>query len=448
MILTIKRPHGLDLNSEENKELYNFMREGNNVKRCALNYFKKHPEAKVSNCEQYIKTLNNIKRVNASWIKSIVNSIKNIDKVEANLFGSRFLLEKLAKKDYKNEVEKGSIKAKYIFGRNTQMLMMRGSKSDPNTNRCGKVEIKNDVLYLDFYINKNNKYHFIIKNLERQQLKDLSILYELILKKEAYFNIAINKSDIFIQYDNSCLIDKRTDLIANRVLSMDLNPHEIGLVIMDGSKLIEEKVYKIKDLIENHDANKTDNELQFLSKTIVNLALHYKCSVIVLENLKMSNSNVKIINEWNIRDTMVNIEKWCDYYGIKYKEVPPYYTSFMGIINSPTKLDCIGAAIEIGLRYQMTKDMVRKHIEVFLSSSMLINCLPNRWKNEVDRYKRHIDKESISMNELYNLVKSNKSLYYRVRIRFSEYEKIFTEFSLKSKKSLMSLFDVKRHQIA
>jgi len=60
MILTIKRPHNINLLNDENNYLYNFLKQGNNVKRCALNYFKKNPKSSLSDCEKYIKKLNNI----------------------------------------------------------------------------------------------------------------------------------------------------------------------------------------------------------------------------------------------------------------------------------------------------------------------------------------------------------------------------------------------------
>ena len=448
MILTIKRNHNLDLNTNDNVFLKEFLRQGNIVKRCSLNYFKKNPDAKLSDCEKYIKSLNNIELINASWIKSISNSIKNIDDRTNNLFGNRKLFNKLSKKEYTSEQERKSIKDAFQESRDTQVLFMRGSTSDPNTNRCGKFNLVNDVLYLDFYINKDNKFHFILDNIERNQLKDLRLLNDLIQDKKGYFNIGIDGRNVYISYDNSILIDKQTDLIEGRILSIDLNPYDIGFVVMNNKQIIEERVIKIEDLIKNRDAEKTDFELSILNKMIVETALHYKCSTIVLEKLKLKNSTVKIFNEWNVNDTRIGIQKWCDYYGIKYKEVSPYYSSFMGQYLNPFKIDSIAAAIELGRRFFINSwDLVKNRIEKFLSNEVRVDDLPNRWKKEVLNIKKYLDKKVIILKDLYSLLKTNTKKYYRVRIRFSEVASNFTESSLKSKKSLMSVFDVYGHQM-
>jgi hypothetical protein len=443
MILTIKRPHNINLLNDKNNYLYNFLKQGNNVKRCVLNYFKKNKNSSLSDCEKYIKTLNNIDIINASWIKTIVNSQKNIDDVEDNLFGDRKLFNLLAKNQFKDNDEKIKVKKEYKFNRNTGLLMMRGSTSDPNTNRCGKIEFVDGILNVYFNINKDNKYHFIIDNIERNQLEDIKLLCKLVNENKAYFNIGINKTDIFIQYDNSLLYDKKDGLINDRHLSLDLNPNEIGVVITEKDRIIEEKIYYIKDLIDLRNANKTDNELNILGKIIVDTALHYKCSKVCIEKLKLNNHNIKIINEWNVKDIRNSINKWCDKYGIIFKEVKAYYSSFIGCYLYPDKIDCLSAAMEIAIRSYLSNELVEKRIKDFLSMNVSMLDLPNRWKKEFIKSK-YKDFKSLTLKELYSyLKKSNSKKYYRVRVRFSEVIKNFTGFSLKSKKSLMMVYDIK-----
>ena len=448
MILTLKREHNLIIDEENNIELFNFLKQANIVKRCAFNYFKKNPDNSLSDCEKYIKTLNNIELVNASWIKSITNSMKNIDEVEDNLFGSRYLMEKLSKKEYKNETERLSILNKYRYSRNTQYISMRGSTSDSNTNRCGKLYFDEGYLHVEFFINKDNKYHFILNDVERNQLKDIKMLVELIEQKKAYFNIGINSENIYVSYDNYLLHEKVEGLIKNRVLTMDLNPYEIGMVIMEKgrSDLIDEIVYKIDELIKNRNANKTDNELSMLGLIIVQTAIHYKCSKVILEKLTLKNSEVPLFNEWNVKDIRDSIQKWCDYYGIKFSQENAFYSTFMGQLLNPGKLDCIASSVELGIRsFIGNKELVWERINKFLSGYVLIKDLPNRWKKEVDCMKRYIGKAGLTLKELYLVLKSNKNKYYRVRVRFSDFEKQFTGFSLKSDKSLIKVYDVKRH---
>ena len=84
MILTIKRPHNIDLKHKDNEYLMKFLRQGNNVKRCALNFFKKNPNSSLSECEKYIKSLNN---TNDNNMNSIVDSESlQLDKITKEQF--------------------------------------------------------------------------------------------------------------------------------------------------------------------------------------------------------------------------------------------------------------------------------------------------------------------------------------------------------------------------
>ena len=119
----------------------------------------------------------------------------------------------------------------------------------------------------------------------------------------------------------------------------------------------------------------------------------------------------------------------------------------MGSYLNPNKIDSIGAAIEIGKRsFLKENSLVEKRINDFLSLKVLMVDLPNRWKKEVMNTKKLKDKIIINLKELYECLKSNSNLYYRVRVRFNEVEKYFIGNSLKSSKSLIKIFDVKNYQ--
>jgi len=83
-----------------------------------------------------------------------------------------------------------------------------------------------------------------------------------------------------------------------------------------------------------------------------------------------------------------------------------------------------------------------KGISDIIKEDVLTVDLPNRWKKEVVSSK-YIDRISISIKELYSLIKSNSKRYYRVRVRFNEVINNFIGFSIKSKKSLMYVYDIK-----
>lgn len=441
MLLTLKRKHGLIITENENIDLYNFLKQGNNIKRCAVNYFKK-TNCKNSDCEVYIKTLNNLDLMNASWIKAIVNNSKNIIDRDNNLFGSRHLFNKLKNKDYKNEEERLDIQHKYRMSRNTQLITMRGSTNDPNGNRNAKLNMVGDILNIVFKINKNIKYNINLYNIEHKQLVDIKLLVNLLEQKKAYFNIGIDRENIYISYDNSILMDKKDDLIKNRTIGIDLNPTELGIVIMDNGEVINEIIYDINELYQYRNAKKSDYEFSIIGEMIVKMALHYKCESIVLEKLKLKNSNVKIFNEWNVKDIKLSINKYCDFYGIKYKEVIAYYSSFMGSFLNPDKIDCIASAIELCKRGYLEKtELIKKRIEKFLSKKIYLNQLPNHWKKQLIGTKIYKNLSFFSLRDLYSLFKSNSNYYYRVRVRFNQVKINLIGYSLKSNKSKIKVYN-------
>lgn len=429
MILTIKRPHNIT-----DDKLTNFLKEGNKIKRLAFNFFKKNPKSKLSDCENYIKSLNNI-NLDASWIKSLSNMMKNIENNDNVLFGDRKLFRRLSIKDYKNEKERIELKNLFNLSKNNHQLLMRGSTNDPNGNRKGKLSIKDNILTVTFKIDINNHFNIDL-DLKRNQLKDIKRLIE---NEKYYFNIGIDSENIFIQYDNKLTSDKVNGLKNNRVMGIDLNPYEIGFVIIDNNKLIYHEVIDIEKLIKLRSAFKTDNELSLIGEYITKLAKHYKCKYLVTEDLKLKNSNIKLFNEWNKNDIVNSLNKWCDHYGIEFCPKPAFYSTFIGQFNNPTLPDCISSAMEMAFRCKLTSKLINKRIESFLGKKVYINSLPNRWKEEVMKGK-FSSNEVVEFRSIYQFLKSNQSRYYRVRVRFSEVRDKFTGFSLKSNKSLVKVF--------
>jgi hypothetical protein len=429
MLLTIKRPHNIT-----DDKLTNFLKEGNKIKRLSFNWFKKNPNGKVSECEQYIKTLNNIK-LDASWIKSLVNMTKNIENNENVLFGDRKLFNRLSKGDYKSEDERIEIKKQFNLSKNNHQLLMRGSTNDPNGNRKGELKLNGDILNITFKIDSKN--HFNIEtDLKRNQLKDIKKLTE---SDKYYFNIGIDNENVFIQYDNKLTSQVDNNLKTNRIMGIDLNPYDIGFVIIENDKLIYHEVIDIEKLIKLRSADKTDNELSIIGEYIVKLAKHYKCGYLIVEDLKLKNSNIRLFNEWNKNDIVNSLNKWCDHFGVKFCSKPAYYSTFIGQFNNPSLPDCISSAFEMALRYKLTNKEINKRIESFLEKRVYINSLPNRWKEELMKGKTLFG-EVVKFRSIYGYLKSNQIRYYRVRVRFNEVRDKFIGSSLKSNKSLVKVF--------
>jgi IS605 OrfB family transposase len=228
-----------------------------------------------------------------------------------------------------------------------------------------------------------NNYLNIIKTLYLyQEKRNISITYKL------------NEKYIYIIFDEDNIKEnKKTNVINNRILSIDLNPNYIGLSICDWEdenkfKVIYNEICSIKKLndkeilfkqfkLNSADPkrvkinNKRKFEILQISKKIINLCLSFNVELFVIEKLnikskdneKGKNFNRLVNNNWNRNILINNLEKRCKLYGIKYIEVNPEYSSFIGnfLFRSLNFPDPILSSIEIGRRgYEFNIQYIKK----------------------------------------------------------------------------------------
>ena len=172
------------------------------------------------------------------------------------------------------------------------------------------------------------------------------------------------------EQENRMLVGKK----ANRYISIDMNPTNIGYVVFDVLKGDEIKIIEIgefdmsllakrlgvasthyKQLKQN---DKRKYELTIVLKKLFNIANHYGCSRFVIEKLNTEykdgeefskEANRKIKNLWNKELTLQIIRRRCSVNGIKLIEVNPCHSSFIGNVQHPFE-DAASAACEIGRR--------------------------------------------------------------------------------------------------
>ena len=172
------------------------------------------------------------------------------------------------------------------------------------------------------------------------------------------------------EQENRMLVGKK----ANRYISIDMNPTNIGYVVFDVLKGDEVKIIEVGEfdmsllakrlgVASNHykqlkQNDKRKYELTIVLKKIFNIANHYGCSRFVIEDLNIEykdgeefskEANRKIKNLWNKDLTLQIIRRRCSVDGIKLIEVNPCYSSFIGNIQHPYE-DAASAACEIGRR--------------------------------------------------------------------------------------------------
>lgn len=222
-MITIKKKH--NINDEYFIKLLN---QFNNVIRFSYNRRIKDNITSLSSLESIVKsTMKNIDLLDASWIKCAVKKAFELQTENKLYFGgkSNFFKRKYDKIDSLNK---------------NMPLEMRGSKSDQNGNRKGKLKDGNFILKPS----KGIEYNIELK-LSNNEKKLLQIIESQSNIHENYFNFEINETYIWISF-NEPIIYKHT-FKKNRILGIDLNPNWIALSIIDnGSKEIYKELIDLR----------------------------------------------------------------------------------------------------------------------------------------------------------------------------------------------------------
>lgn len=412
-----------------------YVRQFNNVIRFAYNRFQDNPKATLSDVEKIVKSnMNNIDLIDASLIKIAVNKAKSIKK-DKIIFGgkSNFIkrIKELITKDEWDEL------------RNIN-LILRGSSFDNKGNRKSELNIIEDNSIL-IKLNKKNHFNVQLPKLRKNIKEQLSKLQLICENKEGCFTLQINNDYIWITFDE-CLIKEQTyrNIIKDRILSFDLNPNYIGLSItdwdnQDEKNIIHKEIIDLKSLNQFKNRNKIKHEIINVSKYIINLAKHYSVSLISFEklNIKSLNKNKgkkfnKLVNNIWLRNPLINnIKKRCNLESIKFLEILPQYSSFIGQVENPNDIDSIAASLEISRRAYL---FVKIYKEKTLNHQNIIypkfnsGSLDDRWKKTLKNNLNNI-KDWLG---LYNWFKKSKTSY---RFLFNPEDKRINSLRLFSVKS-------------
>ena len=265
-----------------------------------------------------------------------------------------------------------------------------------------KFRICSDLESILFKPNRNCHVELRLKGVlnRRNYLKKIYLLQE---QNKLSISYKLSKEYIYISFDESCLNGSNYKAIENRVFGIDLNPNYIGWSVVDwkessktGFKIIKKGIislknindiyYKLKGLDVSSDdprriyiSNKRNHEVLEISKKLIEIALHYKCQIFSLEDLNIETKdrgngkkyNQLVNNSWNRNKLVNNLKKRCNIFGIKFVEVKPEFSSFVGnfLFRSLRLPDMILSSIEIGRRgfefynqYITKKNIQRKNI--------------------------------------------------------------------------------------
>jgi hypothetical protein len=396
-----------------------YFRQFNNVVRFSHNRWIE--EKSVTEIERACKSLNNIELMDASMIKMAVNSAKSLKTKEKIVFGSRNLFNKLKFKKTEN-------KDAWNQKRNPS-IYLRGSSCDAGGNRKASLDLLNNKIM--FKPQRGLIYEIDLKNDKR--LKSLRILQDLCEDKKACFSLEIMRNDIIVIFDEAVLAEASTlKPIKNRILSFDMNPNYIGLVVMDNQTVRHKEIIDLSILNKITNKNKKLHETSEINSRIVALARHHRVELIAFENLNMKtkdhkkgkNYNRIVNNSWNRARLVQNLVKKCNIMQIKYKEIPAFYSSFVGCLMQPEEYDSIAAAMELSRRARQF--LTNQSVTIF--PEVDLKAITTRWKEMLGS-----EINDVSWKNLYDCLKKRTKLSYRKLFAIKNFDGV--SFRLKSSTS-------------
>ena len=420
------------------------------------------------------------------------NQIGNLKLNNVELIGSPFKNSALTEARTllkSQESKKGQSKNHLIFGGRKSFLdRIKGniSKEELQERRLqklcciGQAHFRGNVMFSiqeDFNIlfKPTRKEHIILEVLDSQKkryARELKAIYiKSFLEKKYPVTYHLDSEFVYLTFDETILKNDKKELsqIPNRIMALDLNPNYIGWSIVDWVsssefKVIKSGIYNFKSLNDKEKelkdlklssehpkrkylSNKRRTEVFEVSKNLINKALYYKCQIFSVEDLNIQvkdsglgqNFNKLVNNQWIRTDLILNLQKRCNIFGIKFLKVKPEYSSFIGnfLYRSLNLPDMVLASIEIGRRaFEYYNQYVSKTKEIRknIVRPSLVDFRELYLKSLEEFELQPVYKDLI---ELYYLFKKSKMLY---RLSLDKFSLEFSScFSVKSQLSHISL---------
>ena len=415
MIQTIKLPYST---SNENIETLNqIRRQCSIVYRWAFNRFQESLNEK--NIRLLSKNLNNINLLDSWFIQS---SIKEAQFLYASKKDQKVIF---ANKSFKNRI------LNKISNQQFKRDKLNFITSIGEALKYGNRKFNLDIIENNQIIFKPKCKTKIKLNLPKLRSNYKKLLYKLQTlseQKQIPYMIKLDDKFIHISFDLGAKISKKSE---GNYIGIDLNPNFIGYSIFNkNQKLIRTGCFNLTNLTQKSNKSSSDkkskyleNKLNFetieISKKIVQLCQKFNIDFFFLEDLKFNNKssnkyfNRLCKNKWKRNLFVNNLKKRLEVIGIKWFEVNPSYSSFIG--NLTFKLpDAISAATEIARRgYNVIIEKNKKFYPEFNLGNLDIS----QWKDLcLDGIR--------DWKGLFNSIKNSKMKY---RVSFSE-EDVFKNF--------------------
>ena len=289
--------------------------------------------------------------------------------------------------------------------------------------------------------------------LSKNYLKIIRLLYEHQVTGDMPITYKIDAEYVYITYSVEKLyknvkVVNRPKQIQDRVLAIDLNPNYVGWSVVDWKShsdfhIVESGTITIKDLNDAEYAlkrqhlpsshrkrkkitNERHNEIFLVSKTLVETATHYGCSlfgyeqlaIITKDNKKGTNFNRLINNQWLRKPLINNLRKRCAESNIECLEVLCGYSSFVGnfVFRDCNLPDMCLASIEIGRR---TYEYYHQYIaNDFAKTKNIVFPDVNDFRERIERTMEvfNLKDSEIDLMKIYYALKRDSKMMYRVSL--------------------------------
>ncbi|MEK6832524.1 MAG: hypothetical protein AABY32_00625 [Nanoarchaeota archaeon] len=372
MVTTIKYPVMNEI------DVIEYQRQFGNVVRYDFNRFKDGLEP--VEIDKLNRELNNIDLLDATikqHARKKAESIYENNKDKTVIFGSKknFWDIKYKKIDIE-EYRENRLMPFYIDGDK----LHKG-------NRKFRLDIIENNRIL-FRPNKDTEFVIQLPKLNKKNKYILYLLEELCNNNKIAFTCELTNDWISITYDENILKIERKHFVEDRILSIDYNPNYVGFTVCDYDKennqiIIYKEIISIKEIndintkgLSSEDKkniyknNKRKYEVFQINKHLIQLCLHYQVEYLVFEKLDIESSdkgkgrryNKLCNNMWLIGKTIENIKKLCNIYDIKYIDILPHYSSFVGQFQNEKDFDSVAASLELGRRGNLYSKIYKKKI--------------------------------------------------------------------------------------
>lgn len=251
---------------------------------------------------------------------------------------------------------------------------------------------------------------------------------QLVIKannKELPLTISLTPTKISISYEEELLKNKsivNQVPIKNRYAGIDLNPNYIGISVFDDEKLVETKLFCIKELTGKHaNSNKIGYETIKVTHAIGSWLKNLRVEKVFIEELSFKQGNSGLgknfnrltKNQWNRSKFESTLFKYFKLKKTCFK-INAAYTSTIGNLLQPDLPDPVAASTEIAKRgYRL----IIKKSKKFYPELPILKELEDRWKETEFPIIN-------SWKDLHDFIKNSK-LKYRVPIPEREGFRIF-----------------------